>query len=76
MAPTNLNRGLQYAHIGLAIPACTIAGLLFGMLLDKWLGTHWIYLVGLLFGVVAGFYDIIRAVKQMNQPPSSAPEDE
>lgn len=73
--PGNLNRGMQYAHIGLAIPACTVAGLLIGMALDRWLGTNWIYLVGLLLGVVTGFYDIIRAVKQMNQLPAAPSQD-
>ena len=68
----NLNRGMQYAHIGLAIPAATIAGLLLGTLLDRFFHTHWIFLVGLLLGVVAGFYDIIRAVQQMNKANAAA----
>jgi F0F1-type ATP synthase assembly protein I len=78
--PLNINRGMQYAHIGLAIPAATIAGLLLGTLLDRLFHTHWIYLVGLLLGVVAGFYDIIRAVQQMNKasaaPPASKSDDQ
>jgi len=79
--PLNLNRGMQYAHIGLAIPAGTIAGLLLGTMLDRLFHTHWIYLVGLLLGVVAGFYDIIRAVQQMNKantasPPASKSDDQ
>jgi len=77
--PLNLNRGMQYAHIGLAIPAATIAGLLLGTLLDRLFHTHWIYLVGLLLGVVAGFYDIMRAVQQMNKANatrSSKPDDQ
>ena len=77
----NLNRGMQYAHIGLAIPAATIAGLLLGMLLDNAFGTTWIRIVGLILGVIAGFYDIIRAVQQMNKgnatpAPASKPDDE
>jgi F0F1-type ATP synthase assembly protein I len=64
---SSFNRGMQYAHIGFAIPAATIAGWLLGALLDRLFHTHWIYLVGLLLGVVAGFYDIIRAVQQMNK---------
>lgn len=73
------NRGMQYAHIGLAIPAATIAGLLLGTLLDRLFHTHWMYLVGMLLGIVAGFYDIIRAVQQMNRTQDSAasePDDE
>ena len=75
----NLNRGMQYAHIGLAIPAATIAGLLLGTLLDRLFHTNWIFLVGLILGVIAGFYDIIRAVQQMNKAnaaPSAKPDDE
>ena len=75
----NLNRGMQYAHIGLAIPAATIAGLLLGTLLDRLFHTHWIFLVGLILGVIAGFYDIIRAVQQMNKAnaaPQTKPDDE
>ena len=69
----NLNRGMQYAHIGLAIPAATIAGLLLGTLLDRIFHTHSIFLVGLLLGVVAGFYDIIRAIQQMNKANAASP---
>jgi F0F1-type ATP synthase assembly protein I len=78
--PLNLNRGMQYAHIGLAIPAATIAGLLLGTLLDRFFHTNWIFLVGLILGVIAGFYDIIRAVQQMNKanaaPPTAKPDDQ
>jgi F0F1-type ATP synthase assembly protein I len=77
----NLNRGMQYAHIGLAIPAATVVGLFLGMWLDSFFGTTWIKIVGLILGVVAGFYDIIRAVQQMNKanaasPPASKPDDQ
>jgi F0F1-type ATP synthase assembly protein I len=79
--PSNFHRGMQYAHIGLAIPAATVAGLLLGTLLDRLFHTNWIFLVGLILGVIAGFYDIIRAVQQMNKanvtpPASSKPDDE
>jgi ATP synthase protein I len=77
--PGNLNRGMQYAHIGFAIPAGTLAGWFLGELLDRFFHTHWIYLVGLLLGIVTGFYDIIRAVKQMNKenyPPQQSNADE
>jgi ATP synthase protein I len=71
---------MQYTHIGLAIPAATIAGLLLGTLLDRLFHTNWIYLVGLILGVIAGFYDIIRAVQQMNKanatPPSTSRSDD
>lgn len=71
--PSNFHRGMQYAHIGFAIPASTIAGWLLGAGLDYLLGTKWIYLVGMLLGVVAGFYDIIRTVQQMNKQNAQSP---
>jgi len=30
--------------------------------LDKWLHTTWLYLAGLLLGIVAGFVELIRTV--------------
>ena len=48
------------------------AGLLFGQAADYWLHTQWLYLVGLLFGAVVGFWQMIRmamgAYKEMNEP--------
>jgi ATP synthase protein I len=50
----------RYSEIGFIIPAAVILGFLLGKLLDYWLHTHWIYLVGLLFGAVVGFVQMIR----------------
>ena len=33
-----------------------------GKLLDYWLHTHWLYLLGLILGIVAGFVQLIRMV--------------
>ncbi len=35
-------------------------GFFLGKLLDYWLHTKWLYLVGLLFGAVVGFTQMIR----------------
>ncbi len=37
-------------------------GWIIGSLLDRWLHTRNLYLVGLLLGIVAGFVELIRAV--------------
>jgi F0F1-type ATP synthase assembly protein I len=50
----------RYTEIGFIIPACVIVGYFFGRLADDWLHTHWLYLVGLLFGAVVGFVQMIR----------------
>jgi F0F1-type ATP synthase assembly protein I len=38
-----------------------VVGLLAGMALDHWLHTHWLYMAGLILGIVAGFIQLVRA---------------
>jgi len=52
----------RYSALALALPASTFVGWIIGTLLDKWLHTTWLYLVGLIVGSVAGFVELIRAV--------------
>jgi F0F1-type ATP synthase assembly protein I len=52
----------RYSGLALALPACTFVGWVIGALLDKWLHTTWLYLVGLILGIIAGFVELIRAV--------------
>jgi F0F1-type ATP synthase assembly protein I len=50
----------RYSEIGFIIPAAILLGLFLGKLLDYWLHTKWLYLIGLLFGAVVGFAQMIR----------------
>ena len=50
----------KYIQLGITLPAATFLGWLFGSMLDRWLGTHWIYIVGLLMGIAAGFVQFVR----------------
>jgi F0F1-type ATP synthase assembly protein I len=52
----------RYSGLALALPASTFVGWVIGTLLDKWLHTNWLYLVGLILGIIAGFVELIRAV--------------
>jgi len=52
----------RYVQLGVMLPAATVIGWLLGAWLDKKLHTHWLYLVGLLLGIVAGFVQLIRTV--------------
>jgi len=52
----------RYSQLAFIFPAATVAGWLIGVGLDHWLHTRWLYLVGLLFGIVAGFVELIRTV--------------
>jgi F0F1-type ATP synthase assembly protein I len=57
----------RYSEIGFVIPAAVAVGYFLGSLLDHWLHTHWIYLVGVIFGAVAGFVQMIRMASAMSR---------
>jgi F0F1-type ATP synthase assembly protein I len=50
----------RYSEIGFIIPASILLGLFMGKLADYWLHTRWLYLIGLLFGAVVGFWQMVR----------------
>jgi F0F1-type ATP synthase assembly protein I len=51
----------KYSQLAFVFPAATIAGWLIGVALDRWLHTTWLYIAGLIVGIVAGFVELIRA---------------
>jgi F0F1-type ATP synthase assembly protein I len=50
----------RYSEMGFIIPTAVLLGFFLGKLADYWLHTKWLYLVGLLFGAVVGFGQMIR----------------
>ncbi len=52
----------QYSQIAFIFPAATVVGWLVGAALDHWFHTSWLYIVGLVVGIVAGFVELIRLV--------------
>jgi ATP synthase protein I len=48
--------------LGLLLPAAVVVGWAMGLVLDRWLHQHWIYIAGLIAGAVAGFVQIFRIV--------------
>jgi ATP synthase protein I len=55
----------ELSTIGLALVIATVIGLAGGYYLDRWLGTSpWLTLIGLLFGIAAGFVNLFRSVKR------------
>jgi ATP synthase protein I len=52
----------RYSQLAFVLPACTVVGWLIGLALDHWLQQNWIYLVGLLLGIAAGFVELVRTV--------------
>jgi ATP synthase protein I len=54
----------EVASIGITMVVATVIGLGAGYYGDRWLGTSpWLTLVGLLFGIAAGFVNLFRSVK-------------
>jgi len=51
----------KYSQLSFVFPAATVAGWLIGVALDRWLHTTWLYLAGLILGIIAGFVELIRA---------------
>jgi F0F1-type ATP synthase assembly protein I len=52
----------NYSQLAFIFPAATVAGWLVGLALDRWLHTTWLYLAGLIVGIIAGFVELIRTV--------------
>ena len=54
--------GGRYSGLGLILPLSTVAGFIVGWLLDKLFHTHFIYIVFLVLGTVAGFFELLRKI--------------
>ena len=50
----------KYGELGFLLPAATFVGWAIGAGLDRWLGTKWATLAGVLVGIIAGFVQMIR----------------
>jgi len=54
----------EVSTIGIALVVATVIGLAAGYYGDRWLGTSpWLTLLGLVFGIAAGFVSLFRSVK-------------
>ena len=52
---------------GLTIFFSVLSFMGLGWLLDRWLGTGWIMVVGILVGAAVGFYEFIRIMSRFNK---------
>lgn len=50
----------EYTSLAVMLPAATFVGYAIGYLLDRALGTHFLYIPFLILGIVAGFVQLIR----------------
>jgi ATP synthase protein I len=49
-------------QLAILLPAAVVIGWALGLVLDRWLHQHWINILGLIAGAVAGFVQIFRVV--------------
>jgi F0F1-type ATP synthase assembly protein I len=54
----------RYSQLAFAMPAATVVGWAVGVGLDHWLHMTWLYIPGLLVGILAGFVEFIRTVSK------------
>ena len=58
----------ELSSLGLAMVLATVIGLAGGYYLDQWLGTKpWLLLLGVGFGITAGFVIFFRSVNRANR---------
>ncbi len=57
----------EYTTLAVSLPASVVVGYFIGHLLDRWLGTHFLYIVFLLLGIAAGFVQLIRQVQKSSR---------
>jgi ATP synthase protein I len=54
----------ELSTVGITLVLSTVIGLAAGYYADRWLGTSpWLLLIGLGFGIAAGFVSLFRSVK-------------
>jgi len=54
-------------QLGLLLPACVVIGWAVGLALDHWLNQHWMNIVGLIAGAIAGFIQTVRVAMSHNK---------
>jgi ATP synthase protein I len=54
-------------QLGLLLPACVVIGWAIGLALDHWLNLHWMNIVGLIAGAIAGFIQTVRVAMSHNK---------
>ena len=58
-------------QLALLLPAAVVIGSAIGMALDRWLHQHWINILGLIAGAVAGFVQIFMIMFRLRNDGSA-----
>lgn len=64
----------KLTQIAFALPVAVLVGWLLGAGLDKLFHRHWIYIAGLVVGVIAGFVQLFRMIGDSKLLAASAPD--
>jgi ATP synthase protein I len=56
-------------QIALILPCALVVGWGAGVLMDRWLHQHWIYIVGLILGAIAGLVEAVRQAMRAGMSP-------
>lgn len=66
----------RFAAAGMELVVAIVVGYFGGRALDRWLGSEpWCGYVGLVLGIVAGFYNLFQLARSAkSSPPPDAPE--
>lgn len=75
LKPSNKDGALasftRYLSLAAVLPISTLIGYGLGYGLDYLFGTHFLYIVFLLFGVASGFLEVIREVQREDSSPKT-----
>lgn len=56
-------------QVGINLATPIILGVVFGGLIDRWIGTGWIFsIIFLLLGIGAGYYNTYKLIMSLNKP--------
>jgi ATP synthase protein I len=67
--PSLVKQLARLSTVGITLVAATAIGLLFGYLLDRWLGTSpWLTMICTLFGIAGGFLNLFRDLGMIDKP--------
>lgn len=74
----NLRESIAAASvIGLNLVSATFVGLFIGWWLDRWLGTKpWLLLAFLIFGIAAGFKNVVSEVRKIQKADAQDDHDD
>lgn len=64
-------KAMEYFYVGMVFPVAVVLGFLAGRFIGGWLGQATLgAVIGLLFGALAGFYNLFQTLRRLDPTPS------